>query len=126
MFSKDDYDEFAKSKKTNLKHRDRVNLEEIQRAAPQMELLTGTEEWDKYLTYLQSLLESIELNIEHSKAVMLNPHSWNTEDLIREKMNLLKFEDRKDLLEFVMGLPKELIETGEIAKQALYDLYIEE
>jgi hypothetical protein len=126
VFSKKDFDDLNKTKKTNLKHHDRVTLEEITRAAPQMEVLTGSEEWDKYLTYLQALLETIKYNIEQAQHTMLDPFSWNTETLTKCKMDLLKLEDRKDLLEFVMKLPKELIETGEIAKHQLYEVQLEE
>ncbi len=122
MFNRGDYEELVRERKGVVKPADRAKLEDIARAAPEMTVLTGTAEWDKYLTYLQAMLEYIEGKIEYTRKSLLDPNVWGIEELTVIKMDLLKFEDRKELLEFVMELPQELVESGKIAKQTLYDL----
>ena len=41
--------------------------------------------------------------------------------LMKTKMNLLRLKEKKQTLEFVMQMPKELIETGEIARNQLIE-----
>jgi len=122
MFNRGDYEKLVSERKGVVKPADRAKLEDIARAAPEMTVLTGTTEWDKYLTYLQAMLEYIERKIEYTRKSLLDPNVWGIEELTVIKMDLLKFEDRKELLEFVMELPQELVESGKIAKQTLYDL----
>lgn len=115
-----DRNDFEKS----LKKTPAVNrplLEEIVRSAPKMEVLTGSEEWDNYLTYLQTALDMTIGQLEYTNNLMLDPNSWDNESLMKTKMNLLRLREKKEVLEFVMQMPKELIETGEIAKNQLLE-----
>jgi len=114
-FDRNDFDK--REKKETVK--DRPLLEEIVRAAPKMELLTGSEEWDSFLTYLQAALDMTLDQLEYNNTLMLDPNSWDNESLMKTKMNLLRLREKKEVLEFVMTMPKELIQTGEIARNQL-------
>lgn len=115
-FDRSDFEERKKKKPIN-----KPLLEEIVRAAPKMELLTGSDSWDQYLTYLQAALDLTNEQLEYNNILMLDPNSWDNESLMRTKMNLLRLREKKEVLEFVMTMPKELIETGEIAKNQLIE-----
>lgn len=117
-FDRDDFEKSLKEKKPSVSQ---PLLEEIVRSAPKMELLTGSEEWDQYLTYLQSALDMTIGQLEYTNNLMLDPNSWDNESLMKTKMNLLRLREKKEVLEFVMQMPKELIETGEIAKNQLLE-----
>lgn len=115
-FDRSDFEKTKKKKPIN-----KPLLEEIVRAAPKMELLTNSEPWDQYLTYLQAALDLTNDQLEYNNKLMLDPNSWDNESLMRTKMNLLRLREKKEVLEFVMTMPKELIETGEIAKNQLIE-----
>ena len=88
---------------------------ETVRAAPQMELLTGSEEWDKYLSYIQPLLENAKIQKENITQQLLNPSLFDAEKIFQLKSEHLRMTERIEVIETLMTFPKQIIEYGKVS-----------
>jgi len=109
VFSKSDYEKLVKKKpKAEV-----VSMETL-RAAPQMELLTNSEEWDKYLSYIQPLLEKAKLDKENITQKLLSPLLFDAEKMAQLKSEIIRMTERIEVLEVIMTFPKQIIEYGKV------------
>ena len=91
-------------------------------AAPPMEVLTTSENWNKYLEYLQGQVEETKENLTKYQDILLNPNTLDYADILYAKTFYLRLQERLHTLEFVMQIPKHLIESGKIAKEQVGNL----
>ena len=97
-------------------------LQGLIRAAVQVEHLTTDERWNEFLTYLSATIQkSLELRMGHTRAI-LSPMMVDHEMLMAHKIALAKAEGVIEALQWVAGLPKAILENGQIAR----DFYAEE
>jgi len=89
------------------------------RAAVSAENLTGTEEWDLFLSYLQKILESSKEQENQFEGRLMSPELFDPEKMSYYKSQVLKFKERTEVLEFVMGFPKQIMDAGEVSKKYL-------
>lgn len=108
MYSKLDYEKLKKKKKPEV-----VNLEAV-RAAPQMEVLTNSDEWNKYLSYVKPLLEQAKTHAKEIEEKLLNPSLFEAEKLFQLKSEHIRMTERANVLEVLMSFPKQIIEFGKV------------
>lgn len=119
MFDRDDWNKrLDEKKKEKLQSEENSNKFAL-RTSVEMTRLTGSEEWDKYLTYLQGLLETSNVRIGELEEKILSPEIFGHDDMIKLKSQIIQFRERSTVLEFVMSFPKEIIEYGKVAKKKL-------
>jgi len=119
VFDQNDWNELKKKKKQEKEKQTDKAQEFLARTAVDMEYLTGNEQWDKYLTYLQGILnkaQSAKMDLEDQ---LLSPELVNHEHIIKIKAQIARYQERVDVLMFVMTFPKDIIEHGKVANKKL-------
>lgn len=112
MFSREEYEKTTKKEP-------KVVSPEIIRTAPQMEYLTNSEEWNKYLSYVQTLLEQARSNQENITSQLLNPSLFETEKMFQLKSEHVRMTERIEVIEALMSFPKQIIELGKVASDPI-------
>ena len=120
-YSREDYDALIEKNKKSL-NGERPNLEYLTQAAVKQVLLTGNPHWDTFLSYLQSALErmldqEIQLRDRLCSSSLVSP-----DGIMETKLALAEIVGQIKTIEAVIGLPKDIMETGEKAKDRLKDL----
>lgn len=93
-------------------------LRRVEQAKPPMEKLTGTEEWDLFLQVLQAALDKHVAERDGWAQVHATEANFSYDRLVEVKTQLKLADDRVRLLDWVMGLPKSLIEEANKAHDA--------
>jgi hypothetical protein len=91
-------------------------------AAPLMETLTTRDEhWNRYLQYLQGIMERFEQSRDVAHAKLADPSTWKTEDLLKLKSDALVAQATIDALKLAIELPSAIMggkdEAGRIIKE---------
>lgn len=95
-------------------------LRQLQAAAPVMhKLLTGSDAWDRYLTYLQGYIEQAEQAKIRAQAKMSDPRIWDGENLMKLKSDILIADAMAEAWAAAMELPKALIAGAEEASKTI-------
>lgn len=77
--------------------------------------LTGREEWDHFLRYLEARIQVCEAAIVDAKDKLASPMLVEQTAILQQKMALAGLEASRRTLEEVIALPKWLVEQGERA-----------
>lgn len=92
-------------------------LRQIQAQAMVMDkLLTENDHWNTYLSFLQSVRQDVQASRDSAQGKQNDPTIWDPILLAQIKSNILRADSILETLDFVMSLPKALIEDGEKAK----------
>jgi len=121
MYDRADWEALKKAKQKG-KPEPIQTVTQILRAAPPMEILTNSEEWDKFLSYLQPLVERSEQESAYLKDKLTDPTIIKHEELVFLKLAYTRQTERTEVLKLVMSLPKEIIKLGELSKKTLKNL----
>lgn len=79
-------------------------------AAPLMEkLTTGDERWDRYLQYLQGILDRFELSRDGAREKLASPSIWNRDEMLKLKSDALIAQATVDALRLAIELPKAIM-----------------
>lgn len=85
-------------------------LRQLQAVAPVMQsLLTGSDAWDRYLTYLQGYIEQASAAKIRAQSKMSDPMVWDAHDLTKLKSDILIADAMIDAWRAAIELPKSLI-----------------
>lgn len=117
-YSKADYDSLTKKKPKN---KDNITSLEAIRAAPQMEVLTNSEEWNKYLTYLEPLAQQAEARANDIADQLLSPTLFEAEKIFRLKSEHIRMIERSEVIRILMTFPKDIIEYGKTKSNPFKD-----
>lgn len=94
-------------------------LHQIARAAPPMEVLTQSEEWNTYVSYLQAQLEKAENEILLFTEKLLSPGLWDHTEMVRIKAAILTLQERATTLKASIEIPKHIIDSGKRVDELL-------
>ena len=85
-------------------------------------LTTGSEEWNRYLSYLQGQIEKAQerKGVAHSK--MADPSIWEPYQLNKLKADILQADAMIAAWQWAMELPKALVDGAKEAEQFLNKL----
>jgi len=94
---------------------------EAVRAAPQMQLLTNSEEWNKYLTYLEPIALQAEAGAKDIANQLLSPSLFDTEKIFSLKSEYIRLVERAEVIRTLMTFPKDIIEYGKLQSNPFKD-----
>lgn len=119
-----DYDTFRAKQENAGKKQSQVEMRERQlslflQAGVSAERLTHNDDWDKFLGYLESAYERTKDARASTLERLAGPEVVGVEEFYRNKYELTRFASMVETLEWVMSLPKTLIENGEAARDLL-------
>lgn len=118
-FDRKDWDEKREKRIQEAEQQQIPQYQEVVRAIPEMQKLTGRPEWDKYLTYLEGILKATDIELIDLRVKLESPKYWKTEDLVQLKAEVIRLKERYETIDTLMKLPKEIIEIGKAAKSTL-------
>jgi hypothetical protein len=107
-----------KNRKKSL-NGERPHMEYLVQAQVKMSYLTGVQEWDIFLSYLQSALDTLKLIQAEKRNALCSPSLVDTNSIMEVKLDLAEVTGQINLLEGVLALPKDIMESGERAKALL-------
>jgi len=85
-------------------------------------LTTGSEEWNRYLSYLQGQIEKTRGRRADALSKMADPAVWDTQTLTKLKSDILQADSMIAAWEWAMELPKALVDGGAEATEFLNNL----
>ena len=88
-------------------------LRMVQAVAPVMQaMLTTSDHWNRYLTFLQGQVDRIKLLKDTAHARLAGHMVWDYADLVKLKSDVLRADCMIETLMFCMNLPKAIIDDG--------------
>lgn len=81
-------------------------------AAPIMDRVTKSDDWNRYLTFLQGFLVRLSAQREVAVAKLASPAVWDTESLLKLKSDVLQAQAGIDWLSLAIALPKAIMEDA--------------
>ncbi len=117
-----DYDEWKKKVDAGKAERaaeHRPQLEMLAQAEVKAGLLTGDQNFDIFLSYLQAALEVTEAQRDGFAAVIADPATVAHDRIMAAKICLAECKGRAEAFEAVISLPKDIMEMGAEAKTLL-------
>jgi len=106
------------SRRERVRRRAREIRQVAQAAAP-AEILTGSQEWDYFITLLQSQIDTLQKILMALRDSAASDLSFEHSDLARYKAQEMRISAQIDTLQQIIALPKQIIEQGEKAKLVL-------
>lgn len=120
-YDRDDY----KATQAERKHERQAEMLPMARilagAAPVMDRVTKSEDWNRYLSYLQGFLERLTRQRDMASAKLADPAIWNTEHLLKLKSDILMAQTGIDWLNLSISLPKAIMEGADGANALISD-----
>jgi len=94
-------------------------LQLLKQGAVVAELLPGVPAWDTFLSYIQGAIDTTKGQYIALQDMLSSPSILDADKLLQIKVNALRCAERIAAWEAVLGLPKELIESGTKATDLL-------
>ena len=94
----------------------------LQQASVKLTTLTNDENWNYYLTLLQSWIEKTRISAEHFRKALESPDLVDRSDRKKYQNYLMICNERMTVLNAVIGLPKQIIEDQKNAELHIPDL----
>lgn len=98
------------------------SLQAAKRAAISANFVTGDEHWDHFLSVVTARLEQVKQELETASEQLKTSDNFTPDSLILQKLAVRLAHREIQALEWVMGLPKALMEQGDLAKQLLENI----
>lgn len=119
MYSREDWLELNEKNRKKALNGERPYMEYLVQAQVKMSYLTGVQEWDTFLSYLQSALDALQIKQSGLRNALCSPSLVDTNSIMEVKLDLAEVTGQINLLEGVLALPKDIMESGEKAKALL-------
>jgi len=95
------------------------DLHAIQRAALEAAEVTGDEHWDFFVSVIKAKVEDLMGQLEVTEEALKNSDDFTTSVLINQKLAVRIFGSQIETLNWVLELPKALLEKGDRATELL-------
>lgn len=118
-FDRADWFESQKAKGVAETRERTPELRQMARAAVAAEKLTGDESWDHFLTLLQDVIDRSVAREAMAMDTLRSPGVLDHSSLLAAKVDLIRMQERREVLEQVIALPRKLKEKGKEALDAL-------
>lgn len=115
-------DEFAAkiaARKPKEPRHSATDLRIMVRDAVQMDLLTGDQKWDRFLSCIQAGLNQTQFALEAAERILADPRTVSHEDMIACKIEMAGYQKMHEALEWVMELPLTIKTTGGKARKLI-------
>jgi hypothetical protein len=118
-FGREEYEELQKTEKIK-KIRSRSNeLQAAKRAALSATQVTGDKHWDHFLSVVNERLERLQNEVDLAFDLLKTSDNFSPDDLINQKLAVRLLGREIQALTWVIELPQQLLEQGDLAKQLL-------
>ena len=118
-----DKQEWLESVGTKMRERTADTLPALKmmqaQAAPMHQVLTQFDYWNRYLSFLQELINRTTARKELAQARMQDPAIWDARQLAKLKSDILTADAMIQAWDVAMKLPKALIEDAGKAKELI-------
>lgn len=95
-------------------------LRQLQAVAPVMQkLLTGSDTWDRYLTYLQGFIEQAQAAKTRAQALIGGPEASDPQVLARLRVDIIVADAMTEAWQLAIELPKGLIDGATEASKII-------
>ena len=122
-FDRDQFDKATDARKNGRTREIMPLLRAVEAAAPVMQkMMTESDNWNRYLTYLQGFIEKARQRKAMTFAQIDNPSILDDKDLRRLKNDLVIAQSMIDAWTLAVELPKAIIDNGAEA-QAIIDKF---
>ncbi len=117
--TRDDFEKSIKEEKEKLSSPDkkeaiaRINI--ALQASVDQGVLTSSEAWNKFLSYLQAAKERVDEQIANHSTHLMRPDVAKDEDVRAIKLIGAYNIGQQQALEWVMSMPKAIMDTGKMA-----------
>ena len=115
MFDREDFEKVAK--KGIERHK--PLLHQLIAAAPSMETLTQSDEWNRYLTYLQTQILQAQKLQQTCITVLSDPNVTNHEDILKAKIAHASALSAEKAFTDAINIPKQIVDSGKSAEELL-------
>lgn len=121
-YTREEYQELLKKQGKEKLNGQKPGLEYLVQAQVKMELLTGDQYWDIFLSYLQSSLEALRVQESQIRDQLCMPGLVDPNAMMEVKLDLVGVSNQAKAIEAIIGLPKAIMESSEKAKERLATL----
>ena len=90
-------------------------------AAPVMNALTHDENWNRYLTYLQGMIERFTSSRDLAKAKLSDSVTWKHEELLKLKSDALVADAMIQAWQLAMDIPKAIMDGSQEAQRVIQE-----
>lgn len=118
----EDYRELVGRKKKEKINGERWNLQFLAQAQVRQNNLTGNPDFDRFLSYIQATVESLQEKSKSYEAMLCDPMLVNHDRIMEIKIAKTGVDNMIGALVAVMELPRQIMEVGEQAKEKLKSL----
>lgn len=119
MPDREDYLDLVERQSAAHTNGQRTNLEMIRQAAVKMDLLTGDQCWDTFLTYLEAAAEALTVQRETTNRTLCGPQTVDPNDIMVLKFRIAQLDVQIATIRGIMALPKDIRESGDKAEDLL-------
>lgn len=118
----DEFRKRAEAKNAAIKQDRLPELKAIQRESARMEVLTNSEEWNLFLSYMQAALKASERHAAMMNQRLRDPMMVNGDEIAKLKAAITMADARSVCIAEIMELPKMLMEHREKAELLIADM----
>ena len=119
MFDREDFDRQIKEQTTKKAETRKPLLHQLIAVAPMMEALTQSDDWNRYLSYLQARIEISRKAKDAADQILHDPQVTGHEDLLRAKIAYSMALAHEKAFTEALEIPKQIIESGKSAEELL-------
>ncbi len=124
--SLDDFKSESKQGNTKAERKERLlQLRTLEQAAISSDKVTGSPEWDKFLTYFGGQRKDLTDAYNNLQDALNAPQCVQYETLVAIKLQMAYLRGQLDNLLWAEGLPKQLHEGGDAAKSFIAELELQ-
>ncbi len=121
-YDRREWDEHVERQGKTKLNGQKPGLEYLVQAQVKMENLTGDQYWDIYLSYLQDVFERVSVQAGQARDQLCDPRLVDSNAIMGVKLELAGLNGQIKMLEAIIGLPKAIMESSEMAKERLASL----
>ncbi len=121
-FDRDELTELLGKKRAEGAGVNRSMLRMLSQAAVSANHLTADPSWDIFLSYLQDMLEKATKARDGIMLELARPDLVNPDAVLQRRIGVIRLNERIDLLNFIIAMPKDIKKTGTLAAEQLKEL----
>ncbi len=117
LTKKEQWEERILQRKSEKIKQNTFEIQGMMQTAQDMELLTNDPLWDKYVSFLASVLDTAKTAAQRAQQDLADPTRVNADEIMAVKMVLVRLNERISVLETVIQIPGMLVKEGAVAKE---------
>lgn len=119
---REDFNQLLERLRGEAARGNRDTLRMLSQAAVSAAHLTSDPAWDIFLAYLQDMLEKATKARDGIMAELIRPELVNADAIMQRRVAVIRLNERIDLLNHIIAMPREIKAQGAIADERLNEL----